>query len=108
MIVRHNIGDKVISLKDSPNKFAQPRIKGQIYTVNDINYCPKCGEQSINIGYNTSFEETECSCGCSYNNNNKLWTLSKYFANVTTTINSEHKESTTKEKLPKTNNININ
>ena len=82
MIIRHNIGDKVIALNNNENNLCQFRVKGTVYIVIDCMYCIKCGVQSINIGERTEIEEVECDCGYISKNNGKFWTDSKYFANV--------------------------
>ena len=44
------IGQDVVALKgNTTDKFRQPRIKGKIYKVRDIHYCPKCG-QEVGVG----------------------------------------------------------
>lgn len=94
-MVRHNIGDKVIALNDTPDEFCQSRTKNEIYDVLDISYCTKCGEQSINI--DTLFlENSTCECECGHIINNiKYWTHSKYFANISNlyNINKESNEN---------------
>ena len=51
MRVRHNLKDRVIAISSNKIKNTQPRIKGDVYIVEDIMYCIKCGSQFINIGY---------------------------------------------------------
>lgn len=82
---RFEIGDKVVALVSSTHPFTQTRIKGNVYTVEDILYCTKCGIQVINIGQkckgNTGL--LECSiCGDTSSNRNLGWTQSRYFAKV--------------------------
>lgn len=82
-LIRHNIGDKVIALNDSPNEFCQFRVKGNIYTVLDTHYCSKCGIQSINIGTQLSGDFTACyDCKHAYDSENKKWTISRLFVKV--------------------------
>ena len=83
MEIRHNIKDRVIALSTNEIKNTQPRIKGNVYIVEDIMYCSKCGSQLINIGYKSKRGNILCGCGKSQFNQNKMWTYSKEFIPVT-------------------------
>lgn len=83
------IGDKVIALTNPEDNCCQPRIKGNIYVVEAILYCHKCGKQSINIGEKATLEEfihpdhVECECGAITIDDGKLfYTDSELFAKV--------------------------
>jgi len=79
---KFKIGDRVIALTDPRDKRSQPRVKGQLYTVLDVNYCFKCGVQAINITtISTPNPYYYCECG-QHNipNQGKHWTLSRFFA----------------------------
>lgn len=79
---RFNIGDKVVALTNSPNSRCQKRVKGNIYTVLDVDYCRRCGGQGINIGgKDASAIDVKCNCGSSQESSNGLYyTDSKHFA----------------------------
>ena len=81
---RFEIGDKVVALVSSTHDFTQTRIKGNVYIVEDILYCAKCGVQTINIGQNCKGNSgfLQCDCGHTNPNRNLGWTQSKYFAKV--------------------------
>lgn len=81
------IGQKVVALNSSADYRAQPRVKGNIYTVLDILYCSKCGIQTINItAYYTPPNgviwsgNVRCRCGSVQPHQNKPWTASSFFA----------------------------
>lgn len=81
--IRHNIGDKVVSLTNQSSSLSQPRIKGHIYNVYSIKYCPTCGTQMINIGYKTNLLYVSCSdCKHTQENDGLHWTISPLFAKV--------------------------
>ena len=81
--IRHNIGDKVVALDNTPNENAQFRVKGNVYIVQDISYCRKCGQQTINIGQTTTNKHTNCyECKTDSESYNKFWTLSYKFIKV--------------------------
>jgi hypothetical protein len=79
---KFKIGERVIALTDPLHPKSQPRVKGQLYTVLDVNYCFKCGVQAINITtISTPNPYYYCECGQdSIPNRNKYWTLSRFFA----------------------------
>lgn len=80
---RFKVGDKVIALTNPLSKASQPRIKGSIYEVKEVIFCSKCGEQVINLGFETQnimFHHTEC--GNKQHTLGLYWTASKYFAKV--------------------------
>lgn len=54
------IGQEVVCIKSH----SQGAVKeGEIYTIEDLNLCPKCKELDLHVGiYNTSFL-VECTCG---------------------------------------------
>lgn len=83
---RFKIGDKVVSLTNPLSEGSQPRVKGKVYKVQAIQYCPGCGTQTINLGYhlppNKFSEYSDCTCGKEALNEGLYWTLSKYFARV--------------------------
>jgi hypothetical protein len=54
---KFKIGDKVVALVGQIHPNAQPRIKGQIYTVIDIMFCSRDGHQLINLGHISSHTE---------------------------------------------------
>lgn len=85
--MKHKIGDKVIALNDPEDENCQPRKKGNIYTVQDIKYCVKCGVQSVNVIGQCSFifDEDECVCGYVEKADNLWWTVSKHFAPINPT-----------------------
>lgn len=76
------IGEKVIALNSSKGTNAQDRIKGKIYTVTNIMYCPNNGSQIINIENSpakASSGKIKCTCGQNHGNWNLGWTLSDRF-----------------------------
>lgn len=80
MEIKHKVGDKVIALNSSiDDDRVQKRIKGEIYTIQDIIYCTKCGVQLVNIGEKSDRSENKCSCGKVNSSFNLKWTFSKYF-----------------------------
>jgi len=81
-IIRHSIGDKVVALTNPKTKFCQQRIKGNVYIVNDVNYCNKCGCQTINIGVTSRCANVLCECGNLYKTNDLCWTRSELFAPI--------------------------
>lgn len=87
--VRHSVGDIVVALDSAPNYNCQPRKKGNIYIVEDVIYCYKCGVQSINTGYFLDLSKLSnyitCTCGTEKQCNGKHWTLSDRFAPLTDT-----------------------
>lgn len=83
MRVRHNLKDRVIAISSNKIENTQPRIKGNVYIVDDIIYCSKCGDQLINIGYESKRGNLLCGCGKSQFNQNKMWTYSKEFIPIT-------------------------
>jgi hypothetical protein len=82
---RFKIGDKVVALTSNRDEKSQPRVKGKIYNVHAIRYCPGCGMQKINLGLpipaGTS-NMTVCTCSKKSPSEGLYWTLSKFFAKV--------------------------
>lgn len=77
------IGEEVIALNNPIGSSNQPRIKGQKYTILDINYCSRCGVQSINVSGKLSNEMDPdiyfCTCGISFHPRGLWWTRSTFF-----------------------------
>ena len=81
--MNHKVGDKVVALSDPMTERSQPRIKGKIYVVKAVAYCPFCGCQSINIGVKVKDGRCKCSNQCGTRENRGLaWTNSRHFANL--------------------------
>ena len=79
------IGDNVVALNNPLNSKSQPRVKGKVYKVQAIQYCPGCGTQTINLGYHLPddvSDYSDCTCGKESSNEGLYWTLSNYFARV--------------------------
>lgn len=74
--------DIAIALTSSPNKTSQERVKGGIYIVLDVAYCPNCGVQVINIGGVSNYETFTCACKRKCNNGGLAYTLSSLFVGV--------------------------
>lgn len=84
MEYRFKIGEKCVALNNQPDRFSQPRVKGQIYTVKGISYCMKCGNQFINLGYKVEYGTLlGCDCGSNQPNNGLHWTYSQNFSPLT-------------------------
>jgi len=82
-IETHKRGDVVVALKSTMRINTQPRIKGKIYTVENVCNCPNCGCQYVNFGYKTTVIEGHCTeCDTSMNPRNLKWTPSKYYINI--------------------------
>jgi hypothetical protein len=82
---RFKIGDKVVALTNSKTEMGQPRVKGKIYAVHAIQYCPACGEQKINLGISAPINTSSiiiCTCNKKRPNEGLYWTSSKFFAKV--------------------------
>lgn len=74
------VGQKVVALSNPKNSNSQPRVKGKIYTVQDVMYCDKTGKQNINIGFYTKIKLLNCSfCGGTHKTNGKCWTNIRHF-----------------------------
>lgn len=76
------VGQRVVAITNPKNSLCQQRIKGQIYTVLDVMYCPKTGKQNIYIGGYTkgSMDHLKCSyCGGIHDAYGKSWTRSDHF-----------------------------
>jgi len=72
------IGEKVVALTSNIEAGAQPRKKGEIYTVTDIDVC-KCGMVSLNLNNQIS-QNGYIDCECGYElKSYKYFTDSKYF-----------------------------
>jgi len=72
------IGEKVVALCSQKDKGAQPRKKGEIYTITDIYVCV---HGIVNLNVNNQFGEhkaIDCNCGCEISSS-KFFTNSKYF-----------------------------
>ena len=84
MEIRFKIGDKVVALTNPKSEKCQPRIKGEVYVVNDIKYCSVCGVQCINIGHFQMSSSGRLLCGCGHADDNRglAWTGSMFFAKV--------------------------
>ena len=62
--MKFQVNQKVIALNDARNSLSQQRIKGTIYTVTALSWCPDCGTNSININNTPSHNPTIiCPCG---------------------------------------------
>jgi hypothetical protein len=79
---KFKIGDRVVALTNPKHEHSQPRIKGKIYTVQDILYCSNCGIQLINISGLCDFNYLLCECGSRCENYKQHWTTYKHFAKV--------------------------
>jgi|SRR6187402_2834101 len=79
---KFEIGQRVIALTNPKDSGGQPREKGKIYGVNAIQYCSKCGNQSINIGVESKATHSRCSCGNTQYNEGLQWTMSSEFAPI--------------------------
>jgi hypothetical protein len=79
---KFNIGDKVVALSNQPRPSCQERVKGRVYSVEKILYCPTDGHQMINIGPTSENDFYNCSCGKKHATNGFKWTLSREFAKV--------------------------
>jgi hypothetical protein len=82
---RFQLGDKVVALTGHRNEKGQPRVKGKIYAVHAIQYCPACGEQKINLGISAPINTSSiiiCTCNKKRPNEGLYWTSSKFFAKV--------------------------
>jgi hypothetical protein len=77
---RFKIGEPVIALTNPPDATHQPRVKGQQYIVQAIDYCAKCGSQSINIGYKAILCNSICPCGHRQPNGGLRFSDSKHFS----------------------------
>lgn len=74
------IGDEVVALNVSESPKAQVRVIGKKYIVQDVMYCPSCGEQCINIGGVARFNSVKCECGEIQDSRGKSWTNSICFS----------------------------
>lgn len=79
----HKIGDKVIALESTVRVNTQPRVKGEVYVVQQVYTCQNCNCQYINYGYKTNLINGKCVCDSSLPSMGLKWTPSKYFANIT-------------------------
>ena len=59
---RHAIGDKVVALETYNNR-SSTIIKGTVYSVKQVTFCPRCGEQGICVGFNTTAVAYNCING---------------------------------------------
>lgn len=78
-----SIGQKVVALTNTPYSEKinyQKRVRGQIYEVRSLIYCPITGKQAINLGYFSNNKNYLCSCGSYHPNNGLMWTRSSEFA----------------------------
>jgi len=83
-IMKFQINQKVIALSNPFNELSQQRIKGNIYTVTKLSWCPNCGTNLININNQTGVRETsECDCGCINSTGGLAWTKADFFAPLT-------------------------
>lgn len=81
-IIRHKVGDKVVSLTTRTEFNGQPRVKGQVYEVLNTRFCTCCGEQTINIEPTLSgLTKSRCTCG-NITHTKLWWTRSTHFANL--------------------------
>jgi len=80
---KHNIGDKVVALS-SASRPCQPRKQGKIYTITNVYYCPRKGNQLVNIDNTKKISRlTRCSCGEIHSNMpNSSLTIAEEFVNI--------------------------
>ena len=78
------VGDRVIALTSPGNTDCQPRIRGEIYTVEAVCYCPKCGRQAVNVGFPQQGNSGTIVCSCRFIHDayGLSWTRSDHFAKV--------------------------
>jgi len=79
---KFKIGEKVVALIGQVHPNAQPRTKGNIYTVEDVMFCSTDGHQMINLGYQSKHIGLICTCGKKHPTNGLMWTNSEHFAKV--------------------------
>ena len=74
--MRFNIGEKVIALETFPETaYWQSTNKGETYIVLSATYCPKCGEQCINVkNQEAPPHKTNILCKC----NNSYQMVDRY------------------------------
>lgn len=77
-------GELVVALSSNKTNKQQPRIKGNIYEVEEIQYCCRCGSQLINIGFKGISDNGlfDCVCGNEQENLGLAWTLSREFSKM--------------------------
>lgn len=82
--MKFQVNQKVIALNDAMNSLSQQRVKGIIYTVTGLSWCPSCGTNSININNSPSHKPTIiCPCGNKRPNGGLGWTKATLFAPLT-------------------------
>jgi hypothetical protein len=79
---KFKVGDKVVALIGQVHPNAQPRVKGEIYTVIDVIFCSRDGHQLTNLGYKSIHHELMCSCGGKHPTRGLMWTNSEFFDKV--------------------------
>ena len=81
--MKFTIGEDAIALSNPMfGALSQPRIKGKTYKVLAVQYCTRCGIQSINVaGRTPEFYRplVSCDCGSIQNNEGLWWTNSTEF-----------------------------
>ena len=106
-MVRHSIGDKVICID---NKHHRPDLAkyssstslklNEEYEVYDIEYCSKCGEQKIYVGFVMQMPVKNILCPCNHSTPARIgdvaFHLSKRFVKKQELTNEEE-EAMTKE-----------
>lgn len=82
--MKFQVNQKVIALSNPFSELSQQRVKGDIYTITKLSWCPNCGINLININNQPSVRETsECDCGGIQSTGSSAWTLSHHFAPLT-------------------------
>ncbi len=85
--MKFELGQQVIALTNPLDNLCQQRIKGNIYKVTSIIYCPVDGSQSINIDNQILAEHksnmTKCDCGQEHANYGLQFTYSHHFISLT-------------------------
>lgn len=72
------VDEKVVCISSPQDKYCQPRVKGQIYTITDIYTCSH-GVQYLNIDNQINNSGgIRCACGC-YIESHKWFTNNKHF-----------------------------
>lgn len=93
------IGDRVIALKSESRPFYQPRVKGRIYEVFDLQYCSKCAIQAINVTPPVEgMLNHVCDCGAKhYNTGYKMFSYSKHFVKADEDLTERIEEEVKRE-----------
>jgi hypothetical protein len=81
------IGEKVVALNDSPSSNNMRRIKDEIYKVQDILFCEKCGQQYLNFGdvANRRWNDDMGTCVCGFKTHARglLWSNAGNYKSLT-------------------------